>query len=213
MSRSGVTRPGGKRPNVPPSPTWRHTRRRIVARSPSWSPTDTPPLASSSIACAPAPEADIPLETDKAALFLPTQVLDPAFTTALYDVLMNQSIATDQRFKAIEHFPVQWGLRIGIRSVRDERYKFSRYFSFKQFNMPRTMEELTAKNDLELYDLQNDPQEVNNLALDVVKNKELILTMNQKLNALIESEIGVDDGSFLKFSNWINWTGKEVVNS
>ena len=141
------------------------------------------------------------------------QLHDPAFTTALYDVLMNKSIATDQRFKAIEQFPVQWNLRIGIRSVRDERYKFSRYFSFKQFNMPRTLEELIAKNDLELYDLQNDPQEVNNLALDVVKNKELILTMNQKLNALIETEIGVDDGSFLKFSNWINWTGKEVVNS
>jgi hypothetical protein len=32
---------------------------------------------------APAPEADIPLETDKAALFLPTQILDEAFTTAV----------------------------------------------------------------------------------------------------------------------------------
>lgn len=141
------------------------------------------------------------------------QLHDPAFTTALYEVLENKSIATDQRFKAIEQFPVQWNLRIGIRSVRDGRYKFSRYFSFKQFNTPQTFKELVEKNDLELYDLQNDPSETNNLALDLVKNKQLILTMNQKLNALIASEIGTDDGSFLKFSNWINWSGKEVVNS
>ena len=77
----------------------------------------------------------------------------------------------------------------------------------------KLIKELVEKNDLELYDLQNDPSETNNLALDLVKNKQLILTMNQKLNALIASEIGTDDGSFLKFSNWINWSGKEVVNS
>ena len=101
-----------------------------------------------------------------------------------------------------------------IRSIVDERYKFSRYFSFKEFNTPKTLEELKAKNDLELYDLQADPQELNNLAYAFEKNKDLIWSMNLKLNALIEREIGKDDGSFLPFSDWINWNGarKQMMN-
>lgn len=124
------------------------------------------------------------------------------------------SVARQDQFKKIETFPVDWSLRVSIRSIVDERYKFSRYFSFKEFNTPKTIEELRAKNDLELYDLQADPQELVNLAYDFDKNKELIWTMNLKLNALIEREIGKDDGSFLPLSDWINWNGarKQMMN-
>ena len=87
----------------------------------------------------------------------------------------------------------------------DERYKFSRYFSFREFNTPATLEELRAKNDLELYDLRNDPDETVNLAYDFDRNRDLIATMNAKLNALIAREIGIDDGSFLPLKDWINW--------
>jgi hypothetical protein len=39
--------------------------------------------------------------------------------------------------------------------------------------------------------------EVNNLALDPEKNKDVILRMNALLNALIAKEVGKNDGSFL----------------
>jgi hypothetical protein len=43
----------------------------------------------------------------------------------------------------------------------------------------------------------NDPLEVNNLALDPEKNKDVILRMNALLNELIAKEVGKNDGSFL----------------
>lgn len=91
--------------------------------------------------------------------------------------------------------------RVGIRSVFDGRYRFSRYFSPLHFNTPTTFEELIAKNDLELFDLQNDPGEMNNLAMDLQKNAPLIMAMNKVMNERIAQEIGVDDGSFLPIRN------------
>ncbi len=44
-----------------------------------------------------------------------------------------------------------------------------------------------------------------NLAYDFDRNRDLIATMNAKLNALIAREIGVDDGGFLPLRDWINW--------
>jgi hypothetical protein len=63
------------------------------------------------------------------------------------------------------------------------------------------MEELLAMNDLEVYDLQADPDEMANLALDPKKNGDLILALNQVTNERIADEVGVDDGSFLPIRN------------
>ena len=98
------------------------------------------------------------------------------------------------------HFP-DFPHRTGLRSIWDGRYRYSRYFSPMQFNTPKTMEELLAKNDLEIYDLQSDHDEMNNLALDPRKNGELILALNQVMNERIADEVGVDDGSFLPIRN------------
>jgi len=91
--------------------------------------------------------------------------------------------------------------RCGIRSAFDGHYRFSRYFSPLDFNTPATYESLTAGNDLELYDLQEDAEEIHNLAADPKINGELIMAMNAKLNARIADEVGDDNGSFLPIRN------------
>jgi len=53
-------------------------------------------------------------------------------------------------------------------------------------------------DDVQLFDLKQDPQELHNLALDREKNKDLILRMNTPLNELTTKEVGKhDSGSFL----------------
>jgi arylsulfatase A-like enzyme len=87
--------------------------------------------------------------------------------------------------------------RGAIRSVFDGRYRFSRYFSPIHFNRPTTYEALVANNDLEVYDLQEDPEETRNLAQDGTAKGELLLALNDKLNARIDEEVGDDNGKFL----------------
>jgi arylsulfatase A-like enzyme len=79
----------------------------------------------------------------------------------------------------------------------DGRYKFSRYYAPDNFNTPMTFEELVGNNDLELFDLERDPDEMVNLAVDTGANRELIMRQNELLNRLIAREVGDNDGSFL----------------
>src|SRR5262245_23180720 len=87
--------------------------------------------------------------------------------------------------------------RGAIRGVFDGRYRFTRYFSPKQHNRPASIEALFRSNDVELYDVQTDPHELTNLALDLKKHGVVLETMNAKLNALIDSEVGEDVGQML----------------
>jgi len=79
----------------------------------------------------------------------------------------------------------------------DGRYKFARYYAPDDFNTPETLEDLLANNEIELFDLQADPDEVDNLGIDPETNRDLILRMNALLNQMIAAEVGVNDGSFL----------------
>ena len=81
-----------------------------------------------------------------------------------------------------------------LRGIVTERYKFARYFSPLNFNTPTNLDELYNNNDVELYDLETDPYELINLAVDRVAHAELIEEMNRRLNELIEREIGIDNG-------------------
>jgi arylsulfatase len=87
--------------------------------------------------------------------------------------------------------------RGAVRAVFDGRYLFARYFSPKQHNRPTTLEELLRFNDVELYDLQTDPNEMNNLAVKGGQSRELVMAMNEKLNRLIDAEVGEDRGQML----------------
>ncbi|MCC6211211.1 MAG: sulfatase-like hydrolase/transferase, partial [Burkholderiales bacterium] len=87
--------------------------------------------------------------------------------------------------------------RGAVRSVYDGRYTFSRYFSPRQHNRPASLEDLYRLNDVELFDASTDPAEMNNLAADPARNRELVAAMNEKLNRLIDAEVGEDRGQML----------------
>ncbi len=121
---------------------------------------------------------------------------DPDFTLGVLKILAEKG--QEEGPKEIRRQGLKPDLnkhRGAIRSVFDGRYKFNRYFSPLQHNQPTTFEELIAVNDLELFDHDNDPHEMVNLAADSEENKQLIMDMNAKMNAIIKEEVGVDDGS------------------
>ena len=116
---------------------------------------------------------------------------DADFLTAVYDA---KSSGQDMAKLGLKPDLTKRG---AIRSMTDGRYRFSRYFSPLQHQLPTSIETLFAYNDVELFDLESDPHEMHNLAVDAEVNSDLLLTMNRKLNALIESEVGSDKGEFL----------------
>ena len=121
----------------------------------------------------------------------------PVWAEVTFDYMFAGNVPDDDKRKYLLKNEPNFHKRVAIRSIFDGRYRFTRYFSPVAFNTPSSMEALFANNDLEVYDHLNDPLEVNNLALDVKKNGELILSLNQKANAMIEQEVGADDGKFL----------------
>jgi arylsulfatase A-like enzyme len=95
--------------------------------------------------------------------------------------------------------------RGSVRTVFDGRYKFSRYFGPVERNRPATIDDLYKANDVEIFDLQVDPEEVVNLAADREKNADLITAMSAKLEAAIKREIGVDDGREMPEIPKVEW--------
>lgn len=95
-------------------------------------------------------------------------------------------------------FKLDFSKRGAIRSVFNGRYKFTRYFSPREHNQPRTLEGMFKLNDVELFDLKANADEMQNLATEPDKNGDLLLTMNDQLNTLLDAEVGEpDDGNFL----------------
>jgi arylsulfatase len=71
--------------------------------------------------------------------------------------------------------------------------------------MPKTVDEVFRWNDVELYDLENDPDEMTNLATDRAANEALIGELNAKLDATIQREMGKDDGRELPDIPFVSW--------
>ncbi|WP_275905907.1 hypothetical protein [Burkholderia semiarida] len=106
--------------------------------------------------------------------------------------LRQKGVPEDERLRRALAQQPDFRLRGTIRSVFDGRYRFTRYFSPLEFNRPTTMEDLFARNDVELFDIASDPGEMRNLAMDRKQHGELLLAMNGRLNDLIASEVGDD---------------------
>ena len=85
-----------------------------------------------------------------------------------------------------------------FRGIFDGRYKLVRYFGMGHYHLPADVQQLLADNDVALYDLQSDPDEMDNLANPAHPryDEALLSAMNQKLNALIAEEIGEDKAMF-----------------
>ncbi len=100
--------------------------------------------------------------------------------------------------------------RGSLRSTFDGRHKFTRYFAPGERNRPANLTELYKFNDVELFDLKSDPDEVVNLAADKTANTELITNMSDKLERVIKAEIGVDDGREMPDVPLIKWNINRV---
>lgn len=114
-------------------------------------------------------------------------------------------MSANEKEAATSKLHIDLGKRSAIRAVNDDRYKLARYFPLNAHNIATTLPELLEYNDLELFDLHSDPEEMHTLALDQKRSDVLAMAMNEKLNALVAQEPGADDGSYLPPTQINNW--------
>jgi arylsulfatase len=84
-----------------------------------------------------------------------------------------------------------------MRGIHTGRHKFARWFKPSQHHRPTDWDTLIRHNALELYDLQRDPLELDNLAHAPEWHQSLVMQLNAQLDQLVEREIGSDLGQAL----------------
>lgn len=125
----------------------------------------------------------------------------PVWAEVTFDYMFAGNVSNKDKVQYLLKNQPNFHTRVAIRSLYDGRYRFTRYFSPLKFNTPTSIEQLLANNDVELYDLVNDPDELNNLAANPKLSGDLLFALNQNLNLLISQEVGIDDGHFLPIRN------------
>jgi len=161
-----------------------------------------------------APEEAAPSAVRDGALYCYNMLayLDGAFVQAAVG-LMTQPDGKKKLLEATKQGQLQPDLRKrgAIRSVFDGRHQFTRYFSPTQHNRPTSLDALFGLNDVELFDLDSDPNELHNLALERRKNAGLLEAMNAKLNRLLDAEVGEDVGQMLPERVDGGWVATEAT--
>jgi arylsulfatase len=127
-----------------------------------------------------------------------THYIDAAFATELLDrdvqadrLMPLRAVLAGMRPLPHRHHPTLF------RGIHTGRHKFARYFKPAEHHRPADWETLTRHNALELYDLQTDPGELQNLAHAPEWVKSTVLELNARLNALVAQEVGPDLGDEL----------------
>jgi arylsulfatase len=135
-------------------------------------------------------------------------MLDPDWAStgalqALTDLSGGPRAPRDQREARMrevgrEHGAPDFARRSFYRAVTDGQYKLVRWFSPAEYGAPANLEELYATGDVGLYDLVNDPGELENLGHPDHPGHDpaTVERMLGKLNALIAREIGEDTAPF-----------------
>ena len=107
-----------------------------------------------------------------------------------------------------------WNKRGFLRGYTDARYSFGRYFSPLEPNRPSDVASLWAQNDVVLYDRQDDPGELDNLALDPSR-QDLVAEYSAKLEQLITDEVGDDVRIWVlerpQLLGWPTWRGDRAA--
>lgn len=123
---------------------------------------------------------------------------DPAFTSKVLDAMASpEGGVFFKALKAGEVGPSSKSRGL-MRGIFDGRYKMSRYFGINAHQMPATVEDLLRDNDVELYDTQEDPDEITNLVHNGDEVSDILTSLNNKLNEGIRAELydgDSDDGS------------------
>jgi arylsulfatase len=110
-----------------------------------------------------------------------------------YDMLsmIDSEFIIDQTLKPAYRLDIN--KRGFVRGIVTDSYKFARYFAPVNFNHPADIDALYANNDVEMFVYGSD--ETENLAWPKGNQQTIVELMNEKLNTLIQHEIGTDDGS------------------
>lgn len=112
----------------------------------------------------------------------------------------NQFTGVEDRLKeaGAEYGAPDFSLRTFFRAVVDGKHKLVRWFSPNEYGNPSTLEELYTTSDVGLYDLANDPGEMENIGNPGHPNHDpaLMERMLQKLHALVQEELGEDRPPF-----------------
>jgi arylsulfatase len=112
----------------------------------------------------------------------------------------NEFADREARLKAVgeQYGAPDFGKRTFYRAVVDGQYKLVRWFSPNEYGNPATLEELYTTGDVGLYDLGNDPGELENLGHPDHPRHDpaLVERMLGKLHRLVEQELGEDRPPF-----------------
>ena len=121
--------------------------------------------------------------------------------------LATMDLRPHNRFQGVDEMIKAVGPRFGApdysrrtfyRTVVDGQYKLVRWFSPDSYGNPSTVEEIYATSDVGLYDLVNDPGELENIGHPEHPKHDpaVVERMLTKLHKLVEHELGEDTAPF-----------------